>query len=240
VTDIFFSYKSDDRERVRPVRDAFAAQGFDVFWDQQVPAGVDWDSWIRQHLTQSKCAVVFWSAASVASDNVRHEATVAKQQRKLIPVLLEPLTPEQFPMGFYMQQCASLTNWRGDFGDPEWAKLRREVEAKLTPLWVHDAIQKMEAELAAERARREAAEARSKDLQGQTPKEVLAQLAQQVAVLRRERGGGLKTDTTGNLNTLYCNFCGKSQYEVLKLIAGPTVFICDECAVLCVEIVLSD
>ncbi|MGE0702196.1 MAG: ClpX C4-type zinc finger protein, partial [Hyphomicrobiaceae bacterium] len=30
-------------------------------------------------------------------------------------------------------------------------------------------------------------------------------------------------------NTLYCSFCGKSQHEVRKLIAGPTVFICDEC-----------
>ncbi|HAT34501.1 MAG TPA: hypothetical protein DCS82_02185, partial [Rhodospirillaceae bacterium] len=30
-------------------------------------------------------------------------------------------------------------------------------------------------------------------------------------------------------NTLYCSFCGKSQHEVKKLIAGPTVFICDEC-----------
>ncbi len=32
-----------------------------------------------------------------------------------------------------------------------------------------------------------------------------------------------------NKNTLYCSFCGKSQHEVRKLIAGPTVFICDEC-----------
>jgi len=51
VTDIFFSYSSADRERVRPIRDALVAQGFEVFWDQQVPAGTDWDSWIRQHLT---------------------------------------------------------------------------------------------------------------------------------------------------------------------------------------------
>jgi hypothetical protein len=62
VTDIFFSYSSADRERVRPVRDALVAQGFEVFWDQQVPAGVDWDTWIRQHLAKSKCAMVFWSA----------------------------------------------------------------------------------------------------------------------------------------------------------------------------------
>ena len=38
-------------------------------------------------------------------------------------------------------------------------------------------------------------------------------------------------------STLYCSFCGKSQHEVRKLIAGPTVFICDECVELCNDII---
>src|SRR5271155_1020320 len=38
-------------------------------------------------------------------------------------------------------------------------------------------------------------------------------------------------------NTLYCSFCGKSQHEVRKLIAGPTVFICNECVELCMDII---
>ena len=38
-----------------------------------------------------------------------------------------------------------------------------------------------------------------------------------------------KVSTSDYKQTLYCSFCGKSQYEVSKLIAGPTVFICDEC-----------
>ena len=48
------------------------------------------------------------------------------------------------------------------------------------------------------------------------------------------------TENTGdknNKNTLYCSFCGKSQHEVKKLIAGPTVFICDECVELCNDII---
>jgi hypothetical protein len=86
MTDIFFSYSSADRERVRPIREhepqgclgerteqgegqekekcQLVTQGFEVFWDQQVPAGMDWDTWIRQHLTKSKCAMAFWSATS--------------------------------------------------------------------------------------------------------------------------------------------------------------------------------
>ncbi|SHI41125.1 ATP-dependent Clp protease ATP-binding subunit ClpX [Wenxinia saemankumensis] len=45
------------------------------------------------------------------------------------------------------------------------------------------------------------------------------------------------TSNGDSKNTLYCSFCGKSQHEVRKLIAGPTVFICDECVELCMDII---
>ena len=41
----------------------------------------------------------------------------------------------------------------------------------------------------------------------------------------------------GGIENLYCSFCGKSQHEVRKLIAGPTVYICDECIDLCNDII---
>jgi len=46
-----------------------------------------------------------------------------------------------------------------------------------------------------------------------------------------------KPSGSDSKNTLYCSFCGKSQHEVRKLIAGPTVFICDECVELCMDII---
>ena len=46
-----------------------------------------------------------------------------------------------------------------------------------------------------------------------------------------------KSGSSNSKNTLYCSFCGKSQHEVKKLIAGPTVFICDECVELCMDII---
>jgi ATP-dependent Clp protease ATP-binding subunit ClpX len=46
-----------------------------------------------------------------------------------------------------------------------------------------------------------------------------------------------KVSSGDSKNTLYCSFCGKSQHEVRKLIAGPTVFICDECVELCMDII---
>ena len=46
-----------------------------------------------------------------------------------------------------------------------------------------------------------------------------------------------KNSSSDSKNTLFCSFCGKSQHEVRKLIAGPTVFICDECVELCMDII---
>src|SRR5438094_460667 len=49
-----------------------------------------------------------------------------------------------------------------------------------------------------------------------------------------------KIDGSDSKNPLYCSFCGKSQHEVRKLIAGPTVFICDECVELCLDIICEE
>ena len=46
-----------------------------------------------------------------------------------------------------------------------------------------------------------------------------------------------KSDADKTKEILHCSFCGKSQHEVKKLIAGPSVFICDECVDLCLEII---
>jgi TIR domain len=175
MTDIFFSYSSKDRDRVRAVHAALAAQGFEIFWDQSVPPGTDWDTWIRQHLNEAKCAIVFWSNNSVGSGNVRHEATIANQQGKLVPVLLDPLAADQFPMGLYSVQGANLTAWAGDEQHDGWLRLQHEVESKLTPMWVRRQIDMLEAELVAERARREGAERRDRTLREQIAKEARAQ-----------------------------------------------------------------
>ncbi|MDX8395278.1 MAG: ATP-dependent Clp protease ATP-binding subunit ClpX [Mariprofundaceae bacterium] len=50
----------------------------------------------------------------------------------------------------------------------------------------------------------------------------------------------MTTQNSGSDSTLYCSFCGKSQHDVKKLIAGPTVFICDECIELCNEIIVEE
>ncbi len=61
------------------------------------------------------------------------------------------------------------------------------------------------------------------------------------AKIEADRPAALRTDpqpAARNPSILYCSFCGKSQHEVSKLIAGPNVFICDECVGLCDDIVI--
>ena len=175
MAEIFFSYSHTDRERVRPIRDALADMGFEVFWDQQTPSGSDWDTWIRGELAKAKCAMVFWSSASATSHNVRHEAEVARDQRKLISVLLEPIRALDLPIGFYHQQAADLSNWKGDYENEEWRKFRSEFEEKLMPRWARQRLNRLEAELVAERARCEEAEGRDKEFKTQIVKEAKTQ-----------------------------------------------------------------
>lgn len=131
MSDIFFSYSSKDRERVRPVHDALVSLGYDVFWDQEVPPGQDWDTWIRDHLAKAQCTVVFWSENSVGSLNVRHEATRASENGKLIPILIDKLGADKLPMGHYTIQAANLAGWNGDVRDPQWARALSAIEVKV-------------------------------------------------------------------------------------------------------------
>ena len=104
MPDVFISYSSKDRAVAERVEKALTGAGFDVFWDQHTPAGTDWDSWIRERLHGSAVVIVLWTKASIASPNVRHEAIVAREAGKLLPVMVDALTPADFPMGLYMVQ----------------------------------------------------------------------------------------------------------------------------------------
>ncbi len=180
MTDVFFSYSSKDRERVRPVHDALSAEGFDVFWDQEIPPGRNWDEWIRRHLDAARCTIVFWSEHSVKSDNVIHEAMVAKNAGKLIPVLLDPIEVNQFPMGHYTTQAIP---WPAK--DNTSAALRRltdEVEAKALRRWMRRRLAALEGQLQALKTVREHLEDQEASLYTR-----ITELERQVELHRREK-----------------------------------------------------
>jgi hypothetical protein len=115
LPDVFISYSSKDRPVAERVQKALTEAGYDVFWDQDTPAGIDWDSWIRERLHGSACVIVLWTRASIASPNVRHEAIVAREAGKLLPVMVDQLAPGDFPMGLYMVQGLVMGRTAKDF-----------------------------------------------------------------------------------------------------------------------------
>lgn len=105
MADIFLSYSHHDRARAADIVEALTDAGFSVFWDQSTPSGADWNHWIRDQLNNARLCVTLWSRHSVESRNVVHESTIALEEDKFVPVLIDDLRPEQFPMGFYTMQA---------------------------------------------------------------------------------------------------------------------------------------
>jgi TIR domain-containing protein len=114
------------------VRDTLAEAGYEVFWDQETPVGKDWDSWIRERLAGAKLVVTLWTRSSVASPNVRHEAIIAREAGKLLPVMVDELAPTDFPMGLFLVQALMIGRTAGSFR-ANGGRLLQEVEARIGP-----------------------------------------------------------------------------------------------------------
>ncbi len=117
MSDIFLSYASADRDRVRPFVNALQKTGWTVFWDRTIPTGKTWRHVIGGELSQARSIIVVWSEKSVESDWVQEEAEDGKRRHILFPVLLDPVMP---PFGFGNIQAADLVGWDGS---PETTRL---------------------------------------------------------------------------------------------------------------------
>ena len=111
MSDIFLSYSSKDRERIRPLEKALEAQGWTVFWDREIPVGKSWRSFIGQEIQNCLSIVVVWTQNSVESEWVIEEAEEGKSRGILFPVNLDNIKP---PFGFGSIQSADLTDWNED------------------------------------------------------------------------------------------------------------------------------
>jgi hypothetical protein len=131
MTDVFISYARADRNRVRPIALALAAEGFSVWWDPEIKPGAQWNDAIRRALEGAACVLTCWSKKSVKSQWVIAETTHGHGRQALVPVLIQTAAP---PIPYNMMQAADLSSWRGDGSDPEWqgvlGQVRRLVEAK--------------------------------------------------------------------------------------------------------------
>jgi TIR domain/Protein of unknown function (DUF1566) len=128
VSDIFISYASEDRERVRPLAHALEAEGWLIFWDQTIPPGETWVKYIGKALDEARCVVVIWSQASVESSWVYEEAERGRQRGVLIPVLFDNVS---VPLGFASVQTAQLIGWDGGTTSHAFQQFRVGLERRL-------------------------------------------------------------------------------------------------------------
>jgi serine/threonine-protein kinase len=128
MPDIFLSYSRKDLATAGKLAAALQAAGHDVWWDQALKAGEVYDKVTEAALREARLVVVLWSKASVASDWVRSEATVALQRNALMPVMIEDC---QRPVMFELRQSADLTGWKGSAKDPRLLAFLADVQRQL-------------------------------------------------------------------------------------------------------------
>jgi len=96
MADVFLSYKREDAAKVRKVAAALREAGLTVWWDEDIPPSAPWEATIEKALGDAKAVIVCWSPDAVASENVRSEARVAREDGRFIQVFLKPCTSPLF------------------------------------------------------------------------------------------------------------------------------------------------
>ncbi len=129
MADVFISYKREDRPRLRPLVDAFAAEGLTVWWDVAIEGGAAWRRSIQTELQAARCVLVAWSERSIGRDGefVQDEASWAKVRGLYLPVALDDVIP---PLGFGQVQMFPLWGWK-DRRDGAFAAVLKAVRAML-------------------------------------------------------------------------------------------------------------
>src|SRR4051794_15861638 len=126
--DVFMSYASEDRSRVRPLVDALKEQGWSVWWDRAIVPGANFESDIEFAIAQARCVVVVWTGASTASQWVRAEALDGLDRGVLVPLMLEPV---RLSLAFRHTDAAQLFEWSGDRDHPEFRRLVDGIRATI-------------------------------------------------------------------------------------------------------------
>lgn len=124
MSDVFISYRREEYRLARELAQALEESGFSVWWDRQIRAGESWAAEIEKELSEARCVIVLWSAASVASEWVREEAAYGRDSNKLIPVVIEDVP---LPLSFRSLQAFVLKNWNGELTHPEFQRLLKAI-----------------------------------------------------------------------------------------------------------------
>jgi TolB-like protein len=126
MSDVFISYKAEDRRRIRPLVQCLQSEGYSVWWDERIGAGDAWRETIERELDSAACVIVVWSKRSIGREGgfVREEASRAQRRGVYVPVLIDAVDP---PLGFGEKQATSLRGWTGDCADARYGAVNAAV-----------------------------------------------------------------------------------------------------------------
>lgn len=130
LADVFISYSRANQKLVRQLAEAVKREGYDLWWDEELPPHLSYGDVITEKIGAAKAAIVVWSQDAAASEWVRAEADVARNQRKLIQTSIDDRMP---PMPFNQIQFASIGDWRGEDDHPGWMKVKASLAALCGP-----------------------------------------------------------------------------------------------------------
>jgi hypothetical protein len=124
MSEVFVSYRRNDLAVVSRLVDALRSEGVDVWWDQDIPPNAPWEQTIEGELSAAGVVLVAWSAAAVASENVKAEARWARRHDRLLQVFVETCEP---PLFFGERQGVGLEGWSGHASDPAFQAILRAI-----------------------------------------------------------------------------------------------------------------
>ena len=117
---VFVSYSQHDREQARLIVEALRASGLDVWWDQDLRAGLNFRSEIEEKLQSAARVIVLWTRNSRQSKWVRVEAEDAESRGALLPLVL---VGSALPFGYSAIQALDFKGWDGNLSAPSWQAL---------------------------------------------------------------------------------------------------------------------
>jgi hypothetical protein len=120
MTDVFISYKREERARVERLAQALADLGLDVWFDVRLTAGIPWSPEIEAHARKAFAIVVCWSEAASRSPWVLREAQIGMDENKLAPLFFEGCI---LPPPFGAFHTLDFRAWNGDFTAPDFVAL---------------------------------------------------------------------------------------------------------------------
>lgn len=125
MSDIFISYAKEDRQFAETLAQSLGEEGFDVWWDHDIPTGSTFDAVIEKAIKDANCVIVLWSENSINSEWVRIEAAEGKERNILIPILIADV---EIPFAFRRRQTADLCNWSHGKPDPCYDRLISDIQ----------------------------------------------------------------------------------------------------------------